>query len=77
MIRLSLCVWADSLSNLRLQAEYHIDFRGGDLHESHVVHTIYPQRDEDVREQAISHCSWLVSQSSSGMHLRIGIWAYF
>jgi hypothetical protein len=29
------------------QAQYHIDFRGGDLHESHVVHTIYPERAED------------------------------
>jgi hypothetical protein len=29
------------------QSEFHIDFRGGDLHESHVVHTIYPKREED------------------------------
>jgi hypothetical protein len=42
-------VVADKLfSGIILKSNYHVDLRGGDLNESHLVHTIFPRIGQDV-----------------------------
>jgi predicted deacylase len=43
-------VLASVLFSILLKANYHIDFRGGDLPESHLVHTIYPRIGQKIDE---------------------------
>lgn len=36
------------LNDIILKSNYHVDLRGGDLNESHLVHTIYPRLGKDI-----------------------------
>jgi predicted deacylase len=41
-------ILAHKVFNILSKAQYHIDFRGGDLNESHLVHTIYLRIGEEI-----------------------------
>jgi hypothetical protein len=43
-------VLANKVFNILSKADYHVDFRGGDLPESHLVHTIYLRMNGDLDE---------------------------
>ena len=43
-------VIAHALFTILSEADYHVDFRGGDLPESHLVHTIYLRIGEEIDE---------------------------
>ena len=43
-------ILASVLFSILSKANYHIDFRGGDLPESHLVHTIYPRIGQKIDE---------------------------
>jgi predicted deacylase len=45
-------VLAHKVFNILSKANYHVDFRGGDLPESHLVHTIYLTMGSDIDETA-------------------------
>lgn len=45
-------ILAYKLFNIISKSEYHVDFRGGDLNESHIVHTIYLRMGKELDETA-------------------------
>jgi len=45
-------ILAYKLFNIISKSNYHVDFRGGDMNESHLVHTIYLRMGKDLDETA-------------------------